>query len=48
MYPYRVTKPIIVSLDGTRNTDNLVVTFNSSQFGLLNRDTGDFQFLGQN
>jgi hypothetical protein len=45
--PYRVSKPVIVSLE-PNDEYSLIVTFNSSQFGSLSKSTGEFRFLGQN
>ena len=48
LQPYRFTKPVIIGIGLDESRDNaLSIGFNSSQFGLLDPKTGDFQFLGQ-
>jgi len=46
---YRVKHPVIVWIGEMDRNGNkqLEITFNSSQFGSLDRSTGDFTFLGQ-
>lgn len=60
LVPYRVRKPVIVSIKSINSgsfraqhvelpkEEMLLVTFNSSQSGLLDKKTGDFQFFAQN
>ena len=48
LQPYRFRKPIIVwiGLDESRG-NSLAISFNSSQFGLLNAKTGEFDYRGR-
>ena len=55
--PYRTDNPQIISIgeatwwgEGppSQFRGSVIITYNSSQFGALNRSNGDFQFLGQN
>jgi hypothetical protein len=49
--PYRVAKPVIngfLFADKSPQPTALSIGYNSSQFGLLDLGTGDFQFHGQN
>jgi hypothetical protein len=55
--PYRTDNPQIISIgeatwwgEGppSKFRGYVIITYNSSQFGALNRSNGDFQFLGQN
>lgn len=48
LWPYRVSKPVIVQIEEFPESNELSVQFNSSQFGALNKTTGDFRFGGQN
>jgi hypothetical protein len=54
---YRTDNPQIISIgeatwwgEGppSQFRGSVIITYNSSQFGALNRSNGDFQFLGQN
>ncbi len=47
MKPYRVTKPVIVSVEKGRRDWHIDIVFNSSQFGEMNLLTGNFEWLGQ-
>lgn len=47
--PYRVSKPMIVSIEqSSSNADEVIVRYDSSQFGTLRKDSGEFTPLGQN
>ena len=55
--PYRTDNPQIISIGEAtwwgegpppKFRGSVIITYNSSQFGALNRSNGDFQFLGQN
>lgn len=48
LWPYRVSKPIIVSVEDFPESNILLIRYNSSQFGSLNKATGKFTFGGQN
>jgi hypothetical protein len=46
--PYRVSKPVIVSIKSSQEQGRLLLTYSSSQFGWLDKVTGEFKFRGQN
>ncbi len=46
--PYRVTKPVIRSIERVKNLNNwIVIRFNSSQFISIDAESGDSTPLGQ-
>lgn len=45
--PYRFTKPVIYSVERSKISKNIVITFNSSQMVDLDYKTGSSTFLGQ-
>jgi len=45
---YRVSRPVIVSIEPSQGSPNeVVVRYDSSQFGTLRKDSGEFTPIGQ-
>jgi hypothetical protein len=47
LWPYRVSKPMIASIQDLPESNRLLIRYNSSQSGTIEKATGDFTFGGQ-